>query len=82
MSYNERRVQALKRDLEAGVKEIKEEAEYNGMELSDCDAAFDLSIGVALGAETKEDAEEFLRREWGYVPNQFKQLTKPTSKDA
>lgn len=79
--YNEARVEALKKELELGVGEIMAEVEHDGIELGSDDAAWDLSIGVALGAESKEDAEEFLRREWGYVPDQFKKLT-TTTKDA
>ena len=34
--------------------------------------AFDLIIGVALGSDNRPAAEEFLRRELGYVPDTYK----------
>jgi GGDEF domain-containing protein len=68
--YNEEAVKELQHDLEEGVEELRAEM---GPDVGQDDISFDLSIGIALCHESRPDAEEFLRREWGYVPQQYRQ---------
>lgn len=67
--YDEAKVQQLKVDLESAVEDVK----YENEDLED-DCAFDLSVSLAAMAD-HEDAVEFLRREWGYVPASYYGVT-------
>lgn len=61
-------VEDLRKELQGSI----EDAQGDYPDVSECDIHFELAIGVALGADDREVAKEFLRAEFGYVPDTYK----------
>lgn len=66
---NEEAVRQMQLDLETATEEIL--ADMEGTEVGREDVAWDAAIAIAIQAERRVDAEEFLRREFGYVPESY-----------